>query len=130
MDDDDAPQNCEVHIYMSAIKEFGEDVSRNYEKPICRRERGSRCLLTIANAGRDAQPALLMATHRQQDAEVRRRGDDEGNGAPERLGELETLMSFLGGRHELRGGQADQVLQERVRIAEGEGVQGQAAGQA
>lgn len=51
-------------------------------------ERGSRCLLTITNAGGDAQPALLMATHRQQDAEVGRRGDDEGNGSPERFREL------------------------------------------
>lgn len=39
-------------------------------------------------------------------------------------------MPFLGGGHELRGRQADQVLQERARIAEGEGVEAQAAGQA
>lgn len=87
-------------------------------------------MLTIANAGGEAQPVLLMATHRQQDAEVGRRGDDEGNGSPKRFRELETLMPFLGGRHELRGGQADQVLQERARIAEGERVETQAAGQA
>lgn len=73
---------------MSAIKELwgGECVATIKDRSI--EERGLVQVLTIANAGRDAQPALLLAIHVHQNAEVGRRGDDEGNGAPERLGEL------------------------------------------
>lgn len=71
-----------------------------------------------------------MPLHPEQDPKVRRRRNDEPDRPPQRLCHTQALITFFGCGHEERGGQTDEALDERVWVAEGESVQGEAEAEA